>query len=508
MALFGGISLPNRPDPANIQRLDVMCLPILGRMSRFGMRIDKDHFSELEIRMGRRMAELRKDIIREIPPDSLDRFLELSGGFGGDEEDDTGTADSFGETDRRSSGEDLAGTGFNVESPTQIAELLYDVLDLQHSGVEVKKTKSGGLSTGKKTLEQLKREHPVVPMILEYRENSKLRGTYALAMPRKARLHPKGPDCPLCRRHHYEPEWRVHTQNVTTRTATGRTASRNPNLANIPARSALGREIRAGFIPGVGCVFAQRDFSQIELRLLADQSGDPTMIDIYLRDGDIHVETAVGTFNLSGPDKVDKLLHRAPAKNVNFAIGYGISGQGLLDLMAVTFATAGVPMPDYMTVGWCDEFIESWLALYSGAKRYFDQQTESALRYGIAWTAAGRVRRIPEVRSCHEWRREAGVRQALNHGIQGYSADLMKLAMAELDEQLGVLQDEYLIPSWPAQTIYDELLIETEEDHGETIEALLGEVMDNVLVDRQTGVLQCRVPIVSDGHVLTRWTKD
>jgi DNA polymerase I-like protein with 3'-5' exonuclease and polymerase domains len=535
LALYGSILLPNRPDPANIQRLDVLPLPFIGKMMRYGMRIDVDHFRALEHSMSERMTQLRKDIVSVIPPDALERFMEVSSGWG-DEDDASGTTDDFRNSDTE---DEAAGAGgptlsdsfggsagkltgrpgstlnalpsdsaFNVESPKQLAELLYDVLGLQNRGVQVKKTKSGDrLNTGKKTLEQLKREHPVVPLILQYRENSKLKGTYAVSLPKRAKLHPKGPNCPLCGRKHYTDEMRVHSQVLTTRTATGRTASKNPNLANIPARSKLGGEIRAGFIASEGCVIAQRDFSQIELRLLADQSGDPRMIAIYLEDGDIHIVTAMGTFNITDPAKVDKLLHRAPSKNTNFAVGYGITGAGLLDLMAVTFATAGQQMPDYMTEQWCEEFIAKWFALYAGVKRFLDREEEVIRRHAISWTPLGRVRRIPEVRSCHEWIQEAGVRQGRNHKIQGYSADLMKLAMGEADERLAELL-EYGIDAWPLMTIYDELLIETPEDHGDVLEYMLEDVMDNVLVDKQTGKLCCKVPIKSDGKIMQRWTKE
>lgn len=493
--LYGGISLPNRPDPENILRLDLLALPMVRRIERYGIRIDPEHFRALSARLTARMAGLRSEIVNEIPPDALDRFLEISDGTGSDgaaHDDEDPQVDP---------------APFNVESSAKIAALLYDTLGLDRTdGVKVKKTKGGRLSTGKKTLEQLKREHPVVPLILEYRENSKLESTYARSMPRRAKWHPKGPDCPECGRRHYTEEWRVHTRILTTRTATGRLASKSPNLQNIPARSELGREIRAGFVASEGHLLAQRDFAQIELRLGADLSNEENMLRIFAADGDIHLDTAMRAFGLPA-EKIDKLLHRAPSKNVNFAVFYGITDEGLLDLMADTYSKSGVKMPEWMDKAWCAEFIDKWFKLYPGIRGYLDEEESKARRYGIVWTAFGRVRRIPEVHSYHAHIQSAGVRQGGNHGIQGYSADLMRLTMGEVDERLRVLK-EYGIAAAPILSIHDELLVEVPEDDGDTVEALLEECMGNVLVDRCTGRSLSRVPIKSDGKLMTRWVKE
>ncbi len=491
MSLYGGVELPDRPDPENVRKLDLLPIPAIRRMERFGMRIDKDHFRALSARLSARMLDLRADILNEIPAESLEQFMEASGGWGGDEDDDDAPPDVL----------------FNVESSAKIAALLYDVLHLdQTDGVKVKKTKGGDrLSTGKKTLEQLKREHPVVPLILEYRENSKLDSTYARALPRRARFHPRGADCPQCGRHHYSDEWRVHTRILTTRTP-ARLASKDPNLQNIPARSALGRDIRAGFCASDGHVLAQRDFSQIELRIMADRSSDPVMLEVYRNDGDIHMETAMRTFGITAAE-VDPLLHRAPSKNTNFAVAYKITGEGLLDLTATTFATAGMALPDWLTKQWCDEFIESWFKVYHGVFVYLEGEESLARRFGINWTRCGRVLRVPEVRSYHSYIQEAGVRQGGNHGIQGFSADIMKLAMAEVQERLDMLEHDYGINGVMILSIHDELLLECPEDDGDLLEALLGEIMESVLFDRQTGKSHSQVPIKSEGKLMTRWLK-
>jgi len=518
MSLFGGVELPNRPDPDNIRKLDLLPIPMIVKMQRYGMMIDKDHFEDLSLTLNTRMAELRRDITSQIPAESLDRFCDV---LDATDEADDNDAELLVEGVRRE---------FAVDSSKQIAELLYDVLQLHLSTTaKIKKTKGGDrLSTGKKTLEQLKRDHPVVPMFLEYRECSKLDGTYARTMPRKARFHPGGDDCPVCGRFHYQDQWRVHTRIKTTRAVTGRTASDSPNLANIPARSKLGGRIRAGFVAPYGFVMAQRDLSQIELRLMADRSGDPTMIDIYMKDGDIHIATAAGTFGLNYNDLMAMLgrkdaglltpeekvywdefalYKRAPSKSTNFAVVYLITGLGLLDLMSVTFSSANMPMPSYMDEDWCNAFIDKWFGLYDQVQKYLNAEEEKIRRFGIAWTPCGRVRRIPEVRSCHRYIQEAGLRQGCNHGIQGYSAEVMKLIMGEVNYRLEILEKEYNIPSYPLQTIYDELLIESEEDHGELIQCIMAEVMDNVLTDKQTGINMCRVPIKSEGKIMSAWVK-
>jgi DNA polymerase-1 len=497
MSLFAGITVPDRPDPENIRRLDLLQLPMLRSMMRYGIRIDPPHFADLSSRLNARMRELRRDITDEIPPGTLDRFIDLA------DPDPSPDADQFSELENSDPGPVNPPPEFNAESSKKVAELLYDVLHLERTeGVKIKKTKGGErLSTGKKTLEQLKRDNPVVRLILEYRECSKLDGTYARTMPRHARFHPRGPDCLLCSRHHYTDEYRVHTQLPTTRTLPGRIASKSPNLANIPTRTKLGAEIRAGFIASEGYVIAQRDFAQIELRLLADRSADPVMLEVYGGDGDIHLETAMRTFGIDSPDKVDKMLHRAPSKNTNFAVAYGITEEGLLDLMAVTFATAEQPLPPHIDKPWCKEFITKWFAVYRGVRRYLDHEEEKARRFACVWTRCGRVRRVPGVRSVHSYIQEAAVREACNHGIQGFSADIMKLAMGELWERFELL-GTVGIPCYPLMTIYDEMLTETPEDYGETVEAAKEEIMDNVLRGN------CLVPIKSDGKLLKRWTKE
>jgi DNA polymerase-1 len=491
MSLYGGVELPDRPDPENVRRLDLLPIPMVRKIMRYGWRIDPDHFRELSSRLTARMAELRSDITNEIPPEALDRFLEVTDGA----EDDDEIAE-------------LPDQGFNVESSARIASLLYDTLGLHRTaGVKVKKTKGGDrFSTGKKTLEQLKLQHPVVSLILSYREHSKLESTYARALPRIARFHPKGKDCPECGRFHSTDEYRVHTQILTTRTATGRTASKKPNLGNIPVRSQLGAEIRAGFIASEGHKIVDRDWSQIELRLLAHLSRDPVLLEVYRNDGDVHETTAFGLFG-SIESSSNPVARRICAKTCNFSIVYGTTEIGLYEQLCDSFSRVKVPYPDWLTEAGCKAKIDGWFDFYTGAKAYLDAEESKIRRYGIAWTQCGRVRRIPEVKSYHSHIQSAGVRQGNNHGIQGGSADLMRLALGELGDRFDLLR-EYGIETFPLMTIYDQILTEVPEDDAETVNAATEEIMDNVMVDRSTGMNLCRVPIRSDGKIMSHWVKE
>lgn len=460
--LFGGIRVPGKPDLENIQKLDLLPLPQIRRMMQMGVAIDREYLWNLSSRLSKRKAELSREISSYVPLEKLEEYA-------------SGSDDS----------EDLV---LNPESAPQISKLLFEQLRVG-SRERLKRTKSGSrISTGKKQLETLKHRHPVIPLILEYRECSKLDSTYCSTLPAIARWD--------------QDSWRVYTTIVTTRTDTGRLASRGPNLQNIPARTDLGREVRAAFVPRPGCKLLSVDYSQIELRLLAHAANEPNMLRIFAEGGDIHLDTAMRAFGITDPKLVDKNLHRAPCKNVNFGVGYGLGPPGLYDLMALTFATARLPIPKWMTVEWCGEFIQKWFDLYPKCRDYFELQHYRARRYGIVWTMFGRVRRVPEVQSSIERVRAAGLRQAGNMPIQGDAADVMKIGMARV---------ERLLAAWRASGIYveallpihDELLIEVAEEWAE-------EVLAGVEMEMAAALdgFEMRCPILAEGKVMDHgWVK-
>lgn len=478
MSLFGDITIPRHPDPENIRKLDLLPLPQIRRMMRMGIAIDREWFWQMSSDLEAEKVELKKKITSYIPEDRLDEFV-------GD------------------SGDDLS---FNIQSAPQIAELLFKMLGIGR-GKQLKKTKTGDrLATDKKQLETLKRDHPVIPLILEYRECSKLKSTYTSKLPELARLHNRG-ECQLCGNHHHEDHYRIHTQIVTTRTDTGRLASRKPNLQNIPARTKRGQRVRKGFIASKGMRLVSRDFSQIELRLLAHCARAISMLKVFLAGGDIHLDTAMRAFELAA-DAIDKLLHRAPCKNVNFGVVYGLAAAGLLDLMILTYATAGKEIPTWLTLEWCEKFIEKWFDLYPEVRDYLEIQHYRARRYEIVWTPMGRVRRVPEVRSVHNRIQMAGLRQGGNMPIQGFAADVMKIGMARAESRLVQLREDNRIYAEALLPIHDELVSEVEEDWADEVGEIIGSEMEQALTDVDTGEEYCRVPIATDGHSMERWQKE
>ena len=484
MALFGGIEITGRPSLENVRKLDLLAMPMVRRMMQYGIAIDKEWFYDLSGRLEREMSVLRGDIVSYIPEEKLDEFISRS------------NLDS-----------DTEYLPMNVDSGPQLARLLFDTLGIGKDR-QLKLTKSGDrVSTGKKQLEILKRTHPIVQRILDYRERAKLKSTYSDKLPQIARLHPSG-SC-WCGIKHLAATWRVHTEFLSTRTGTGRFASKNPNLQNIPSRTGLGREIRKGFIPSPGTRFVACDFAQEEMRIGAHYSNDSNLIRIFELGIDPHNETAKRAFATDTPDY---LTQRTPSRNVNFGVFYGLSGPGLYDLMAVTYATAqdkdpNLVMPDWLTVEWCNDFIRQWFEdLYPGVQAYLEQQYYRARRYGIVWTLFGRIRRVPETQSVHQHIRSAGLRQSGNLPIQGTGADLMKLAMGEVEENLVQLHQEGAW-CWPLLTIHDELLTEVEEEWAPFVKDLMSSVMSNVMRDKDTDEWCCRVPLTADGKIMSRWEK-
>ena len=351
---------------------------------------------------------------------------------------------------------ELAGTEFTVDSPKQLGEVLFDKLQLPVG----RRTKTG-YSTDAKVLAQLAASHPIAAKVTEYRELTKLKSTYVDALPRLL-----GDD------------GRLHTTFNQTVAATGRLSSSNPNLQNIPIRTDLGRRIRRAFVPArPKDVIVSADYSQIELRVLADLSGDEALGEAFSSGRDFHTETAARVFELDR-DRVDP-EHRRRAKAVNFGIVYGISAHGLSESIGVDRGEAQAMIDRYFTA-------------YPKVRTFLDETVAEAHRTGYAVTRYGRRRHIPELRSSNYSIRSFGERTAMNHPMQGTAADIMKLAMIDVDRRI---REDGFAARMVLQ-VHDELVFESPRDELDALSVMVRDAMENV--DRLA------VPLVAD----VNWGED
>ena len=330
-----------------------------------------------------------------------------------------------------------AGGEFNINSPKQLGEVLFERLQLPAG----KKTKTGW-STNADTLDKLKTKHPIVNMVLEYRELAKLKSTYADGLLKVI-----------------APDGRIHTSFQMTVTATGRLSSTEPNLQNIPIRKSTGAAIRRMFVAGAGNTLVDADYSQIELRLLAHMSGDETMIEGYRTGEDVHRVTASQVFGVPLAEVTP--LMRSQAKAVNFGIVYGISAFSLADDIGVSNAEA-------------KQYIETYLQKYSGVKAYMERSIAEAKEKGFCETLYGRRRAMPELSSSNFNLRSFGERVARNMPIQGTAADVMKIAMLRADKLLRERVPEAKL----ILQVHDELIAECPADKAEAVKAVLKEAME------------------------------
>lgn len=351
---------------------------------------------------------------------------------------------------------DTAGERFNINSPKQLGEILFEKMQLPAG----KKTKTG-YSTSVEVLEKLADEYPFVRDILEYRGLTKLKSTYADGLAE-----------------YIEADGRIHTNFNQTITATGRISSTEPNLQNIPMRTELGRQIRKVFVPRDGFVFVDADYSQIELRLMAHMSGDEELIEAYRQDADIHRITASKVFHIPFEEVTD--LQRRNAKAVNFGIVYGISSFGLSQDLSISRKEAG-------------EYINQYFATYPGVKRFLDQAVAEAKEKGYSTTIYGRIRPIPELRSANFMQRSFGERVAMNAPLQGSAADIMKIAMIRIHEELKKrkLRSRMLLQ------VHDEVLVETAEEELDEVYGIIRESMMKAA--------DLRVELVTDIHSGANW---
>ncbi len=346
-----------------------------------------------------------------------------------------------------------AGGEFNVNSPKQLGEVLFERLMLPAA----KKTKNG-YSTNAEILEKLRPYHPIIEDILDYRQVAKLRGTYAEGLLVAA-----------------DDEGKIHTNFKQTGTATGRLSSSDPNLQNIPIKTELGRTFRRFFLPSSeDYVLIDADYSQIELRLLADISGDEVMREAFREGTDIHTSTASRVFNVS-PEQVTAEL-RKRAKAVNFGIVYGIGDFSLAADLGISRANAR-------------EYIDSYLATYPAVDRYLKDIVSEAYDKGYVTTSFGRRRYIPELAEKNKMRRSFGERVAMNSPIQGTAADIIKIAMIRVAERLK----EKGLDARLILQVHDELLVEARRDEANEVYELLRNEMENAVslsvpLDAEVGV--------------------
>ncbi|MFH1017887.1 MAG: DNA polymerase I [Pseudomonadota bacterium] len=396
---------------------------VLGDMEKTGIAVDSAKLKELSVMLSGRLAELTAAIHKE------------------------------------------AGEEFNINSPKQLGPILFEKLRI-HEGLGIKRVKKTqtGYATDQETLEAYA-EHPIVALLLEYRNLSKLFSTYVESLP--ALVHPA--------------THRIHTSFNQTVTATGRLSSSDPNLQNIPIRTDLGKEIRKAFIPGEkGWRILSADYSQIELRILAHLSDDPNLVETFRRKDDVHRRTASLIFGVP-LDQVDSAL-RGRAKTINFGVLYGMGPQRLARETGIKLAEA-------------KEFIEKYFEKYARVKRYLDSQIDQAREKGYVTTLLGRRREIPDISSPNPGLASNAERIALNTPIQGSAADLIKVAMVSIHRALK----ENNLKCRMLLQVHDELVFEVPEDEIEAARKLIRNGMESAM--------SLKVPIVVDVGVGANWAE-
>ena len=347
---------------------------------------------------------------------------------------------------------ELAGETFNIASPKQVGEVLFDKLKIIE---KAKKTKTGQYVTSEEVLESLRHKHPVVEKILEHRGLKKLLGTYIDALP--LLINPR--------------TGRVHTSFNQTVTATGRLSSSNPNLQNIPIRDENGKEIRKAFIPDEGCLFFSADYSQIELRIMAHLSEDKNMIDAFLSNHDIHAATAAKIYKIDLKDVGSDM--RRKAKTANFGIIYGISVFGLAERMNVDRKEA-------------KELIDGYFETYPGVKAYMDKSIQVAQEKGYVETIFHRKRFLPDINSRNAVVRGYAERNAINAPIQGSAADIIKVAMARIYQR------------FQAEGIQAKMILQVHDELNFSVPVNEKERVEEIVIEEMEKAYRMHVPLKAD----------
>lgn len=398
------------------EEIEMPLAPILYEMEVAGIELDVDGLATFSATLGKQIQKLTKQILK------------------------------------------LAGSDFNINSPSQLAVVLFETLELPTKGI--KKTKTG-FSTAASELEKLWDKHEIIPLISEYRELTKLQSTYVDALPKLVKQ-----------------DGRIHSSFNQTVAATGRLSSSDPNLQNIPIKTELGREIRKAFVAPKGKVLIAADYSQIELRLAAIIAKDKPFIQAFNDGADIHTRTAAQMWEVSEED-VTKEQRRA-AKAINFGILYGMGARALSKSAGVSFSEA-------------KEFIERYFEIHQAIRVYMDETKEQAHVDGYVETLFGRRRYLPEIQSGVPMLVASAERMAINMPMQGTQADIVKKAMLEVDAWLKTSK-------WPARMllqVHDELVLEVDKDAAEAVAKGLKEIME--------GVASFEVPLAVDVEIGKNW---
>lgn len=396
--------------------IEAPLIPILARMEQIGFMVDKGVLKDLDKEFSGRLTELTESVYQQ------------------------------------------AGHEFNIQSTKQLGEVLFDELGLP----VIKRTKTG-YSTDIEVLEKLSGSHPVIDMLIEYRQIAKLKSTYIDGLLDK--IDPR--------------DQRIHTRFSQTGTATGRLSSNDPNLQNIPVRQEIGRQIRQAFVAADGeHILVDADYSQIELRVLAHISGDPAFIRAFTEGEDIHSRTASEVFGVPIEDVTFEM--RRQSKAVNFGIVYGISDYGLS-------RNLGIPRSE------AQHYIDQYFARYPGIKDYMDRIVREGKDTGYVTTLLGRRRPIPELKSRNFNLRSFGERAAMNTPIQGSAADIIKLAMIAVAEAL----DNMKLKSKLILQVHDELIVDAAREETDTVISILKDKMEHVI--------ELAVPLIADISTGVSW---
>ncbi len=395
--------------------VEMPLVPVLLRMERNGVALDTDLLRQMSRELGEKLRNLEVAIYNHV------------------------------------------GHQFNINSPQKLGTVLF-----QELGLATERRGKSQYSTEASVLEELRGAHPVIPLILDYRQLTKLKSTYIDALPGLIN-HKTG---------------RVHTSFNQTRTTTGRLSSSEPNLQNIPVRGELGRQVRHAFIAAPGCRLMAGDYSQIDLRVLAHLSQDAGLLSAFQRGDDIHAATAAQLFGVEASQITPDM--RRLAKTVNFGVIYGMSDYGLEQATELSREEAG-------------RFITAYFEKYPGVKKYLEQTKEQARKTGYVQTILGRKRHIPEVNSSNRQVREAAERMAINMPVQGTSADIIKVAMINLQRRM----DERQLKSKMLLQVHDELVFEVPPEEMDEMGRLVPEVMSTAL--------KLSVPLKVDTKMGNNW---